>query len=231
MKATSFNKERKALHHLVLHATDNPENIGLLDGQTGIMLVLAHYARVRKLPVIEKAADFLMENILRQLTRMTSAGFAQGLAGIGWGMEYLIQNGYMQGSGAELCHEIDQRLMEQDVRRISEDSLENGLLGLSHYVTAHMQGAAQSGLCVFDKTYIADFMEAIRRRAQKEPETENWHRHLQQLEAAATGVTDGYTMSLSPFIHTGSAVAIQNLGLSKGIAGYIETQLEKDEVS
>lgn len=229
MRNTRFDKERKALHHMVLHALDTPADIGLLDGQTGIMLVLAHYARVRRLPVIEKAADCLMDNILKHLTKTTPAGFAQGLAGIGWGMEYLIQNGYMQGDGADICHEIDRRLMEQDVRRLREDGLDAGLLGLSHYVTAHLQGAARSGRRVFDDTYVTDFTEAVRRRTESGPDAGVWHSRLRHLEAAAAGATAGYAMSLSPFVLTGATTAPQGLGLRKGAAGYIEMQLRKTE--
>ena len=44
----TFTKEQRLLHQVVLHANDVPAR-GLFDGQMGIVLVLAEYARARRL--------------------------------------------------------------------------------------------------------------------------------------------------------------------------------------
>ena len=129
-KCAIFTKEEKMLNHLILHANDVPNAIGLLDGKMGIALVLAHYARCSRKKKIEHAADFLVENVMNQLTTTVSIDFANGLSGIGWGIEYLIQNNYMKGCGADILQDLDERIMQVDVTRIKDWSLEKGLLGI-----------------------------------------------------------------------------------------------------
>jgi hypothetical protein len=53
----------------------------------------------------------------------------KGLTGIGWGIEYLIQNGSVKGESVEICEEIDYRIMETDPKRITDFSLETGFEG------------------------------------------------------------------------------------------------------
>ena len=172
-KCAIFTKEEKMLNHLILHANDVPNAIGLLDGKMGIALVLAHYARCSRKKKIEHAADFLVENVMNQLTTTVSIDFANGLSGIGWGIEYLIQNNYMKGCGADILQDLDERIMQVDVTRIKDWSLEKGLLGILHYVLYHLQGANKSELRVFDKPYLASWLSILK-------DNEDLHKLLQK---------------------------------------------------
>lgn len=44
--------------------------------------------------------------------------FCSGLSGVGWGVEYLIQNKFVDADSDELLEDIDAKIMEWDVRRI-----------------------------------------------------------------------------------------------------------------
>ena len=124
MSKKRFTQEQKLLHHLILHSHDVPTAIGLFDGMTGIMLVLAHYARAHKMPVIEHVSDYLMEQVTNNVNTATTLNFDNGLAGIGWALEFLIQHKYMKGCGVELTKELDNRLMSLDIHRLSDYTLE-----------------------------------------------------------------------------------------------------------
>lgn len=128
-----FSEEEECLHHLIIHANDIPRALGLFNGKAGIMLVLAHYARARKKKIIEKVSDFLMSSILENLDDTTSIGFGDGLAGIGWSIEYLIRYGYLKGIGIDICESIDKKIMEFDIRRSNDFGIEHGLEGLFYY--------------------------------------------------------------------------------------------------
>lgn len=83
--------------------------------------------------------------------------FASGLSGIGWGVEYLIQNGFVEGEGVEICEEIDQKIMKTDPRRIVDMSLDTGFEGILHYVVYHLQGAFKQNIRLpFDERYLSD---------------------------------------------------------------------------
>lgn len=211
-KCAIFTKEEKMLNHLILHANDVPNAIGLLDGKMGIALVLAHYARCSRKKNIEHAADFLVENVMNQLTTTVSIDFANGLSGIGWGIEYLIQNNYMKGCGADILQDIDERIMQFDVTRFKDWSLEKGLLGILHYVLYHLQGANKSELRVFDKPYLASWLSILK-------DNEDLHKLLQK---GLDKEKDFYKSDLHIFIKQQSRVDTKKLSLGNGLAGKIE---------
>lgn len=211
-KCAIFTKEEKMLNHLILHANDVPNAIGLLDGKMGIALILAHYARCSRKKKIEHAADFLVENVMNQLTTTVSIDFANGLSGIGWGIEYLIQNNYMKGCGADILQDLDERIMQVDVTRIKDWSLEKGLLGILHYVLYHLQGANKSELRVFDKPYLASWLSILK-------DNEDLHKLLQK---GLDKEKDFYKSDLHIFIKQQSRVDTKKLSLGNGLAGKIE---------
>lgn len=211
-KCAIFTKEEKMLNHLILHANDVPNAIGLLDGKMGIALVLAHYARCSRKKKIEHAADFLVENVMNQLTTTVSIDFANGLSGIGCGIEYLIQNNYMKGCGADILQDLDERIMQVDVTRIKDWSLEKGLLGILHYVLYHLQGANKSELRVFDKPYLASWLSILK-------DNEDLHKLLQK---GLDKEKDFYKSDLHIFIKQQSRVDTKKLSLGNGLAGKIE---------
>lgn len=224
MHKVKFSKEQKLLHHLILHSNDIPD-IGLFDGQMGIALVVVRYARLRQLPVVETVGDYLVEKIQGNLTKTAPLDFSNGLSGVGWGIEYLIQNGYMEGCGTDICEEIDRKLMERNVGRISDFSLNSGLEGLLHYVIAHVQGANVCGVEAFDKDYLYDMKMTLalcRKRMKISPEFGNL---INQFEEVIQGATKCYSFELTSFIKKGKVSLCQNLGLQTGLAGYLELQL------
>ena len=126
MQKTKFTKEQRAIHKLIVDSI-GMSDIGLFDGKMGIILSLITYSRKTKHKAIEEVADFLMNQVLNNMTNISPLSFSNGLTGIGWGIEYLIQNGYMPGCGADICSEIDKKLMSCDIRRVGDFSLEHGI--------------------------------------------------------------------------------------------------------
>ena len=228
MKKKIFTEEQKMLHHLILHSHDVPTAWGLFNGMTGIMLVLAHYAKVRRMPVVEYVSDYLMEQITKNITKTSSISFGNGMAGIGWSIEFLIQNGYMKGCGVELTREIDERIMEVDIRRMTDDTMENGTIGLLHYVIAHIQGAILQGQKAFDSQYIDDWRHVLHCRCECYPQDKQWEVMSEML----TKTIDGqciYSLDLLQFIKSMKRAPFDLLGLHNGLAGYIELQLHNNQ--
>lgn len=132
-------------------------DIGLLEGQMGIVLALSEYSRKKENEIFSDFAFDLLENIIAKVNKGLPFSLGNGLAGIGWGIEYLIQNKFVEGSGVEICDEIDKKIMEVDPRRISDLSLETGFEGLLHYVIYHVKGALDQNTGLpFDDRYLSD---------------------------------------------------------------------------
>ena len=110
-------------------------NHGLFNGNTGICIFFYHLSRANNLPDYEKIADDLLDKVFSSLNLSVSTDFENGLAGIGWGVEYLIQNGFAEGNTDEILEEVDNKVF----RSLNEDNfanfeITNGLNGYLFYL-------------------------------------------------------------------------------------------------
>ena len=223
MQKTVFTKEQRAIHKLIIESNELSD-IGLYDGKMGIIISLINYSRTTKQKAIEDVADFLMEQVLDNITNVSPLSFSNGITGIGWGIEYLIQNGYMPGCGADICTEIDEKLMSCDVRRVNDFSLEHGLYGWLHYIVAHIQGANRCGKQVFDRMYITDLARKLKEYFDTNEAAVEFRNLYKMLVEAVNGATDVYKFPLDMIIKKNIKFTINNISLQKGLAGYLMTK-------
>ncbi len=223
MQKTGFNKEQRALHKLIVDSI-GMSDIGLFDGKMGIILSLITYSRSNKLRCVEEMADFLMEQVLDSMTDISPLSFSNGITGIGWGIEYLIQKGYMPGCGADICIEIDNKLMSCDIRRVDDFSLEHGIYGWLHYIVAHIQGANRCGKQVFDRMYIMDLISRLKKYSDNNATPKEFSNLQTMFIEVLNGATDVYRFPLEEIVKTDIKFSLNNLSLQKGLAGYLMTQ-------
>ena len=224
MQKTEFTKEQRALHKLIVDSI-GMSDIGLFDGKMGIIISLITYSRRNKLKCIESMVDFLMEQLLESMTDISPLSFSNGLTGIGWGIEYLIQKGYMPGCGADICSEIDKKLMSCDIRRVDDFSLEHGIYGWLHYIVAHIQGANRCGKQVFDRMYIMDLISRLKKYSDNNATPKEFSNLQTMFIEVLNGATDVYKFPLEEIVKTDIKFSLNNLSLSKGLAGYLREVL------
>jgi len=158
---------QRILYHTMLHSLEG-NNIGLLTGKMGIALSLAAYAKTNNCTPVEDLAETILTKVLANLSKQTPIGFANGLAGIGWGIEYLAQNGFMQINTAEVCREIDERIMQSRVTELKDLSLETGLYGILVYINAHIYGNNQ--IIPFDTDFLNNLSHVLEKYKHVMPE-------------------------------------------------------------
>lgn len=88
---------------------------GLLDGQLGVALFLYHYSRFSGHTHYREVADGLIDKLYGSLALDTDPCFASGLAGIGWTLQHLIDNGFMDGDADEVLEDIDGAVRNMDL--------------------------------------------------------------------------------------------------------------------
>ena len=223
MQKKEFTKEQRALHKLIVDSI-GMSDIGLFDGKMGIIISLITYSRRNKLKCIESMVDFLMAQLLDSMTDISPFSFSNGLTGIGWGIEYLIQKGYMPGCGADICSEIDKKLMSCDIRRVDDLSLEHGIYGWLHYIVAHIQGANRCGKQVFDRMYIMDLISRLKKYSDNNATPKEFSNLQTMFIEVLNGATDVYKFPLEEIVKTDIKFSLNNLSLSKGLAGYLITK-------
>ncbi len=115
-------------------------NQGLLNGNIGICMFYYHLARKTGSVEFERIADELLEKVYTNMNSLAPPDFENGLAGIGWAIEYLIKNGFAEGDTDLVLEEIDNRVF----RTLTEDQnltfeLTNGLSGYLFYLISRLK--------------------------------------------------------------------------------------------
>ena len=123
--------------HLNASFIDKP---GLLNGKMGIAIFLYHYARKYGSEMYENYAGELIDEIYEEINPQTPVDFPNGLTGIGWGIEYLVKNGFVEGDTDEALKEIDNAIYGSMLRL--HVLLENNkdFFGYGLYILARLHG-------------------------------------------------------------------------------------------
>jgi len=116
-------------------------NQGLLHGNMGISIFLYHLSRATGNPEPEEMADQLLDKVFASLTTQASTDFEHGLAGIGWGIEYLLQNGFADGNADEILDEVDTKVYRTLTHENLPNNFEftNGLTGYLWFLNSRLK--------------------------------------------------------------------------------------------
>jgi hypothetical protein len=133
------NRLQRIANVLLLNASFT-DNLGLLNGKMGIAIFFFQYARYTGNKVYKDFAGELIDEIYGEINNSTPLGFANGLMGIGWGIEYLVRNGYLEADTDEALAEIDNAVYRSSLHR--PFLLDNGddLFGYGLYYVTRLMG-------------------------------------------------------------------------------------------
>ena len=140
-------------------------HIGLFNGKMGLIIFLFHYARHSGNSLYEDFAMELFEEINRDISAETPIGLGNGLCGIGWGILYLSQNGFIENNTNEILEEMDERIMEYDLTRMKDLSLENGFQGMALYLSERLKDLSSP----YDTNYRMVFEQKCRETGWQAP--------------------------------------------------------------
>ena len=97
--------EKIATHYLFYGSFYS--DLGLYNGKMGMIIFFFHYARYTGNSLYEDFAGELLDDIYEDITDNIS--FSQ-LCEIGWGILYLLQQGFVEGNADEVLEIIDERI-------------------------------------------------------------------------------------------------------------------------
>lgn len=140
------------------------ESLGLYKGKMGMALFFFFLSRHYANHWYEEFAVELLDDICNGFLHQSSITFADGLCGIGWSIEFLKKQGFVDGNTDEVLEEIDREVMERNVCRMENYSLETGLKGIAAYVQSRLQSERTSASShPFDKKYLEDLEAACQK--------------------------------------------------------------------
>lgn len=129
---------------------DKEKASGLLVGHAGVCLFLYQVYRKTGLSKFEEAADLMLDNILEKQTIMSSANFRDGLAGIGWGIEYLLQNHYCEADSNNILEDVDNLIFKAvHENRIPLLTINDGLCGYLFYLNSRIKNERDKNSTTF----------------------------------------------------------------------------------
>jgi hypothetical protein len=114
-------------------------NLGLLNGKMGIAIFFYHYARYSKDEIYEIYAGNLVDDIYNEISDGTPLDFYDGITGVGWGIEYLIQQGFVEADRDEVLESLDQTISTGLTKRSGLPDI-NQIIGFGFYYLSRLQG-------------------------------------------------------------------------------------------
>lgn len=199
---------------------------GFCCGRFGIILALATYAKHYRLNSILDVSEHILDEMLKYVPSDISINFANGLAGIGWGLEYLSQQDIIAIDTIEACKEIDDKMISHNYIQMSDNSIDHGTGGVLLYVLAHIQG--NQSKMPFPHCFLEQLLFVINQWPEETPQ------HLKVLRQMFIDYLDGKSirleMSLKPFVHIGanSKCNWNDFSLRSGLAGRLVNSIYKE---
>jgi hypothetical protein len=83
-------------------------------------------------------AENMLTSLLGQVRPDTHYGFYTGLSGIGWGIEYLYEQGFIEGNPNDILADFDKKVMETDPMRAVNLNRDHGFGGIVLYLLARL---------------------------------------------------------------------------------------------
>lgn len=80
---------------LSLHSIDD---IGLIGGKMGAVLFYYEFSRYTGIKTYEDMADDLLDEVLSNTEKLETGSIERGVAGVGWGINYLIRNSFVEAN-------------------------------------------------------------------------------------------------------------------------------------
>lgn len=144
------------------------QEVGLWEGKAGMSLFFFLLSRHTGNQWYEIFAGELLDDVCNSLSQHCPVTFADGLCGIGWVIEFLKKEGFIEGNTDDILEEIDKQVMERDVRRTTDVSLETGLVGIAAYVRCRLDSERTvSDYHPFDAEYLNDLDRACQHNGLK----------------------------------------------------------------
>lgn len=130
-----LTREQRITNALMLHST-SVSGIGLLHSKIGIAIYFHHLARQISKSVFSEFADELIGQVFESFSSKVTFSFETGITGIGWAMEYLIQNGFVEADADDILEEFDAKVNQVLIH--GEKDLAT-TLAIGHYLNARLR--------------------------------------------------------------------------------------------
>ena len=190
--AAPYREKLSEISDVLLEKTETlAGNIGVMGGKAGVALFFFYYAQLTQ---EEKYVDFahqlineIFDEINKEFSIHTLAG---GLAGVGWMMEHLVQNDFVEADTDEILEPLDpflHKAMIYDIEKGNYDFL-HGAVGSGTYFISRLAKKDS-------ETYLKELVDHLDKIGHKFDDLGGAIAWRSQLDREKE--TEGYNLSLS----------------------------------
>lgn len=133
--------------YLLENAKDEHQ-LGLLHGKLGLSIYFYHLARKNENHEFLEIADSLVGEIFEKLSEAKlHLDFENGLAGIAWGISYLVKSDFVEADLDDTLGDLDDKVYKylEDHKTNLPASLQNGIIGYLIYCIDRLESSLKSG--------------------------------------------------------------------------------------
>lgn len=123
----------KISKHIMLYSCSTL-NIGLINGKMGAIIYFYCLARYTRKHIYSEFAKELLEQLYEIININHTTCFGDGLAGIAWGIDFLMINKFIYADSDDILEELDDQILKINLNNIDNPSLLYGLEGYAFYV-------------------------------------------------------------------------------------------------
>ena len=155
--------EQKIINNLPLGRIASP--IELL----GYAICLLLWQQKTLSAIYEKIVSTCINVAFLQLSVFTPVSFANGLLGVGWLVEYMLQKNLVIGDADTILEDIDNRVSIMRWDMLEDFGIESGLQGVLLYISARIRGCIiRNQKFPFSNSFCEVICSAIQRGLKKE---------------------------------------------------------------
>ncbi|MEB2774732.1 lanthionine synthetase LanC family protein [Algoriphagus sp. D3-2-R+10] len=136
------------INELLLENSKDENGLGLLNGKLGLSIYFYHLAKKTGTQEYMEAADNLVVEIFDKLSEAKlPADFENGLAGIAFGISYLVNSDFVEADLDDTLGDLDDRIFMflEDQKGKLSSNLRNGLIGYLIYSLNRLETSLKSG--------------------------------------------------------------------------------------
>ncbi len=109
-ESTTLDHKIKNISHKLMSTDLSHLQIGLFSGKMGICICYYHLAHKTGDKAYEHFAEKLLDEVYSKVPKTNILDIDSGLSGIGWGINYLIKNNFVQGNVNHVLRDIDDQI-------------------------------------------------------------------------------------------------------------------------
>ena len=140
------HKKLDKINNILLRETSDMKNPGLLNGKMGVSLYFFHLAKETESQEHQEFAEQLIDEVYEEVgNNQLPPDFENGLAGIAWCIEHLVQHGFVEAETDQILRDVDDKIYRflTSNQELPVGILQ-GVMGYMVYILSRLNGKEQN---------------------------------------------------------------------------------------